>query len=206
MKVKLNNVRLAFAKLFEPKAVGQGKDLYYSAAFPIEPGSDNHKLLESTIEQAAREKWGAKGPGIIQTLRDNGDAAYQLKPLKDRDGQVYGGFEGMYSLNASLNAKRGKPLVLDKYPDPVNPKTNERTGRLEPRVILDPAEGKPYAGCYVNATVDIWCQDNSNGRRLNCQLMVVQYWGDGDAFGGGARPSADDFDEIADGADAGALA
>jgi hypothetical protein len=77
-------------------------------------------------------------------------------------------------------------------------------GKVRPSVFdgqrqeLTEADGKPYSGCYVNASLEIWAQDNSYGKRLNAQLRGVQFFRDGDAFAGGGQPAdADEFDDIA---------
>lgn len=186
MKVTLKNVRLAFPKLFEAKPVGQGKDQYFSAAFPIDPKSENHKALEAAIEAVAKEKWAAKAPGILATLREKGDIGYKHKPLKSGEGEVYDGFEGMFSVNASLNETKGRPLVVDR----------------DPSIVLQAKDGRPYAGCYVNGVIDVWAQDNAYGKKINVQLKGIQFVKDGDAFGSGGAATSDDFDTIADGADA----
>lgn len=185
MKVFLKEVRLAFPKLYEAQPVGKGDGKYYSTACPIAPGSANDKLLNDAIAAVAKEKWRDKADAILATLKEKGDIGYKHKPLKDSEGQVYDGFEDMYSLNASLNETKGRPLVLD-----------ERKNQLTAR------DGKPYAGCWANLSVDVWAQDNANGKRMNVQLKGVQFVRDGDAFGGGAPASPDDFDEITEGAGA----
>jgi hypothetical protein len=40
-----------------------------------------------------------------------------------------------------------------------------------------------YGGCYVNAILNLWFQDNDFGRRINASLEVVQFVGDGEPFG-----------------------
>jgi hypothetical protein len=40
-----------------------------------------------------------------------------------------------------------------------------------------------YGGCYVNAVLNIWAQNNQWGRRVNASLEVVQFVKDGDRFG-----------------------
>ncbi len=70
------------------------------------------------------------------------------------------------------------------------------------RTALIQADGRPYAGCYVNAVVDIWAQDNNFGKRINASLSGVQFLRDGDAFAGGGVAAPDDFDDISEGADA----
>ena len=67
----------------------------------------------------------------------------------------------------------------------------------------DEPSGRPYAGCYVNAVLEFWAQDNKFGKRVNATLMGVQFFRDGDAFSGGGAASDDDFDDVTSGADAG---
>lgn len=183
--IKLTNLRLAFPNLFEAKAINGEGEPRFSAAWPVEPGSANAKLLAQTVETVAKEKWGAKAAGILTELKNKGRVAYKESPLS-KDGEVYDGFEGMHSLNASNPAR--VPLI-DKDTTP-----------------LTAQDGKPYAGCYVDVSIDIWAQDNSWGKRINAKLRWVQFRADGDAFSGGSAPaSQDEFESIADGADADSL-
>lgn len=55
------------------------------------------------------------------------------------------------------------------------------------------SDGKLYAGCYVNTKIDIWTQDNQYGKRVNASLSGVQFFRDGDAFGGGRPAAPDEF-------------
>ena len=69
MKLKLNNVRLAFPVLFEAKTVnGEGKPAF-SASFLIDPADPQVKALNQAIEQVANEKWGAKAAAILKQMR-----------------------------------------------------------------------------------------------------------------------------------------
>lgn len=167
--VKLQNVRLAFPTLFKPEAIGNSETKYYSAAFPVEPGSANHEALEAAIEEAAKAKWAAKAPNILKNIREKGDIGYKHRALTDGEGNVYDGFQGMYSVNATRREDKGLPLVVNRDGTPLNQ-----------------SSGKPYGGCYVNATVEVWAQDNQYGKKLNVQLRGVQFVKDGEAFGGGA--------------------
>ena len=74
------------------------------------------------------------------------------------------------------------------------------------RSPLVEADGKPYAGCYVNAIVEFWAQDNQYGKRVNASLSGVQFVMDGDAFGGGRAAAADDFPDLGDAPAAGGAA
>lgn len=174
MKVKLANVRLAFPALFEPKTVNGEGDPAFSASFLMAPDHPAVAEIREAMETLGKEKWGAKWPAVKKELdaRDKG-------ALHDGDSKSsYGGFEG--NLFVSARSKT-RPLVIDRDKTPLV----ERDGRL-------------YAGCFVNATVDLWCQDNAYGKRINASLRGVQFARDGDAFGGGGVATADEFDELVD--------
>lgn len=98
--------------------------------------------------------------------------------IKDGDDAVYDGYEGCYSLKM---ANDRRPTVLNKDKSPLAKDDN----------VL-------YAGCFVNVIFDFWVQDNSYGKRLNSNLMGVQFVKDGDPFGAGNEDVTDDFDDIDD--------
>lgn len=172
MKVQLKNVRLSFPHLFAAQASEMGKPKY-SATFIFEPGSANEKVMLEAIEQVGKEKWGPKWPAVKKSLT----AGLKIC-LKDGDMKSqYAGFEGNMFVAAS-NVKR--PLVVDRDASP-----------------LTEADGKPYGGCYVNASIDIWAQDHAQyGQRINASLLGVQFVKDGESFGGGLSASTDDFEPL----------
>lgn len=96
--------------------------------------------------------------------------------LKDGDESDYDGYEGTWSLKAA-NARR--PTVIDRDKSPI-------------------VEGdeKLYAGCYVNAVIDLWLQNNKFGKRVNANLYGVQFVKDGEAFGAGPINVFDDFQDL----------
>lgn len=186
MKVKLSNVRLAFPALFEAKSVNGEGAPKYGACFIIEPNTTNVKSLDDAIVFVAKEKWKDKALQILSKLRADARVCFHKTPKTNSSGDIYDGFDGTYHVNSS-NAAR--PIVLDRDKTP-----------------LTAADGKPYGGCYVNCTLDLWAQDNQYGKRVNATLTGVQFYRDGDAFAGGVPGSPDDFDDITEGADAEALA
>jgi len=99
--------------------------------------------------------------------------------IKDGDEVEYDGYEGMWAVKASNN----------KRPTAVN---RDRTPLVEADEVL-------YAGCYVNAIIEPWGQNNKYGKRVNANLLGVQFVKDGEPFGdGGTSASTDDFDDIED--------
>ncbi|MGL9719957.1 DUF2815 family protein [Symbiopectobacterium sp.] len=181
MKVKLNNVRLAFPALFESKAVNSEGEPRFSAVFLLDARHPQLNEFRNTMKQAAKEKWGEKWEPLYNQLEKKLNLC-----LHDGDEKVqYEGFSGNYFISTSNKAR---PLVVDRD-----------------RSALTAADGKPYAGCYVNVTLDIWAMDNKFGKRINASLSGVQFLRDGDAFSGSGVASVDDFEPITEGADAEAL-
>lgn len=174
-KVRIENVRLAFPALWEPKAVNAGDKPSYSAAFLMPPDHPAVPEIEKAMKQAAKDKWGDKWEAVFTSL---------VKGLKvclhDGDAKAeYDGFRGHMYVSAS---SKSTPLVIDRN-----------------RNQLNERDGRPYAGCYVNVSLEIWAQDNNYGKRINAMLKGVQFVRDGDAFtGGGAPASPDDFDDLGD--------
>lgn len=181
--VKLQNVRIAFATLFEPRRVGSDdkSEPRYSAAFIIDPKSAAVDELDKAIKAVAIERWKDKGAAVLKKLNEEGKVCFKRAARTNEAGEPYAGFEGKFSLNAS---NKSRPLVIDRDKSP-----------------LTAADGKPYSGCYVNASIEVWAQDNNFGRRINATLRGVQFHADGDSFGGGAPASAEEFDDVSEGAD-----
>jgi hypothetical protein len=178
MKIKLQNVRLSFPHLFEAKAGDDGGEKKFSAGFLIDPSDKQIKMIEDAMVQVAKDKWGAKWETVYKAMKAGDKLA-----LHDGDAKAqYAGYEGMMFINANNPAR---PLILDRDKTP-----------------LTAEDGKPYGGCYVNVTLDLWAQDNKFGKRINAGLGGVQFVKDGDRFGGGTQGEESDFDELEDGADA----
>jgi hypothetical protein len=97
-----------------------------------------------------------------------------------RDGDQTGKDEeaGHWIVSASESTR---PVVVDRDRTPL---------AAEDDVI--------FPGCYVNATINLWAQDNQFGRRINANLHGVQFVKKGERLGGGrSRAAADEmFDEV----------
>ncbi len=172
MKLRVNNVRSAFPTLYVPKAFGDG-DPTFSILGIMTPDHPQIPEIEDIMEQLAKDKWGAKAAANLKEIKAR-DRAF----LHDGDTKSkYAGFEGNLFISAR---SKTRPFVCDQNRDE-----------------LTPADGKPYAGCYVNLLLDVYAQDNSYGTRLNANLRAVQFAGDGEPFSASAGSvSADEFDIV----------
>lgn len=180
-KLLIKNVRMAFPSIYEPEAFGDG-DPAYGAKFIIPQSHPQLAEIRKAVVAAGAEKWSEKAPGILALLKDDKKVAWVEGPYRNKNGDIYDGFEGMYHLSTRNGGKT-----------PVKPSAFDQQNRA-----VTQADGVVYSGCYVDASVEFYAQDNSYGRRINCSLRGVRKAGDGDSFGGGNAASADDFGAPAD--------
>ena len=96
--------------------------------------------------------------------------------MKDGDDITYRGYAGNYALKAG---NYDKPSVVGRDKSP-----------------LDPSE--LYPGCVVNAVIDLWCQDNKYGQRVNANVFAIQFVKHGEALASvNAKTNAlDDLDDL----------
>lgn len=168
-KIKLENVRLSFPSLFK-KATFNGEETKYEATFLI-PKSDikTKELIDEKINSVIKEA-KIKVPNDKLCIKDGDDI------FENNDN--YEGYKDHWSFKASTN-KRPTVLNSDKS-------------------LLTEEDNKIYGGCYVNAIVDIWPQNNSYGKRINSNLYGVQFVKDGETFGSGDIDVTEEFDDLDD--------
>lgn len=173
MIISLKKVRLSFADIFEAKPFKAGDEPRFRATFLIEKNDPHILLIENAIQKIATEVWKEKAKVIVATIRTNPNKFC----FQDGDTKTYDGYAGMMALTAS---SKKKPLVLDRDKTP-----------------LTQADGRPYSGCYVNASLDLFTYNNT-GNGISAQLRGVQFFKDGDAFGGGTPVDVNEFENIDD--------
>lgn len=173
-RLMLKGVRLAFPNLFEPATVNGEGDPKYGATFILPADHPQLGEIRAKMIAVAKDKWGAKAAEIFKMIE-------KADKLALRDGDTkpnYDGFPGNLFVSTSAQ-QSARPTVIDANKSP-----------------LTPRDGKPYAGCYVNASLDFWAQDNKYGKRINAQLRGVQFVRDGEAFAAGRPADADEFDSV----------
>jgi len=170
-QIKLRNVRLSYPAIFTAKAFEEGQKAKYNCQLIL--GKDTHapiiKALQAKIDEAAKSFFGKTVPTLKGVcLRDGSEKG-------DKDG--YG--EDVMFVSASSERR---PQVVDR----------------DPSIPLVEADGKPYAGCYVNAMISLWVQDNKFGKRVNANILAVQFLKDGEPFGESITNATEAFENEAD--------
>lgn len=128
-----------------------------------EPRFSANFLLDKTKDAAQIKKIGDAIRALEATKFKGKKLPADKVCLRDGDEKEYDGYENQMFLSA---ANKKRPTVIDR----------DKTTLVE-------EDGKPYAGCYVNAVVRLWAQDNQFGKRINASLEVIQFVKDGEAFG-----------------------
>jgi hypothetical protein len=145
--------------------------------------------INAAIEEIAKAKWEKKWKQVL----DANEGVSNKTCWLDGKKKAYEGYQGHWALTCIRKESAGRPGVFD----------TDKTPIYQPNGTLYEGKGfRVYAGSYVNAHVNFWAQDNSNGQAIRCELIALQRNRDGDAFSGGMAVDADQFDEITEGADA----
>lgn len=183
-RIMLKNVRLAFAQgLFNPSTIpGSGADAKPKFNCGLILAADHPQLAEikKVMQQVAKDKWKDKAVEVYKALEKGDKLALHDGDLKP----TYDGYPGNFYMSPSA-AENARPTTLagDKR------NVTEKDGVL-------------YSGCYVNASIEIWAQDNIYGKRINAQLRGVQFLRDGDSFSAGRPADSDEFEAVTEGATA----
>lgn len=173
MRIMLADVRLAFPNLWKMSAPRGGGEPAFSASFILPKNHKDLAKLKAALKQVAKEKWAAKADAIYKAL-EAGDK------LCLHDGDMKSDYDG-YAGNLFVSSRT---------------KTRPTTFNGQREEVTE-ADGVLYSGCYVNASLELWAQENDFGKRINAQLRGVQFFKKGDAFAGGGTPAAaDEFDDI----------
>ena len=167
-EIALRDVRISYPHLFEPFSYQGEGKAKYSAKFLI---PKTNTALVKQVADAMKEL-------AANTYKDK-----KLPPADKlclRDGDQTGRDEdaGYWVLSASDDAR---PVVVDQKRNPLTKEDD----------VIQP-------GFWVNAKVRLWAQDNKYGKRINANLLGVQFVKEGERLGSGrTRQSADEmFDSV----------
>jgi hypothetical protein len=180
--ILIKNVRLSYPHLFQKWGKNASDKKKYSASF----------IIDKKTHAAEIKILGAHINSIMTEAFKGSRIASDKLCLRDGDTLGKDDLIGKWVLKTSE----------DKAPDVIN--------RDKSRINED--DDIVYAGCYVNALFRPWVQNNDFGKRINANLLAVQFVKDGERFSGIERPDTDeafgdisgDFDDEPAGASAGA--
>lgn len=174
--VLLTEVRLRVAFLAQPYVSknDDGKDkASYSVVALIEPNSPAHQAIRQANREVAQAAWGAQWEAVMQQLAAQDRLCLHDGATKATDPS----YQGKLFVSAS-SSRKPRTLVTRGG---VNVEISEK----------DPMF--PYAGCWANVLVNPWAQGpdgkpNKFGKRVNAEILAVQFLRHDEAFGRAAAP------------------
>ena len=165
----LKNVRLSFPSLYKSGSYAGSETGKYEATFLL-PKDDVAQVKALNALVAESKKANSK-------MKFGADKIF----VKDGD-DVSETTEGYWVITTGKRTTSGRPVLLDRNANPVAEEDNLF-----------------YAGCFVNAKIGAWVQDNNYGKRINGNFSVIQFVKDGEALGGGGMDSStDEFEDMGD--------
>ena len=162
-------VKLTNVRLAFPNLFQPDQYGRYGATFILPHDSASYKAMKSALKAVAEADLKGKMPSPSNLC------------LKDSTEKAdYAGFEEGTSYVAASRKEGFKPnQIINRDKTPCE------------------SESVMYPGCYVNAVVNVWAQDNNYGRKLNAELVGVQFFKDGERLGRGSTSiDEDDFDAL----------
>lgn len=158
----------------DPTKPNYGTHLLFTETHPA------YALVKAAQRKAAVAFWGEEADAVMAQLANKDRLALHNGSLSKPGNDAY---KGMFYVSANSGKKRFTIVDADRTP-------------------LVESSGRPYSGCYVNAIIQIWCQQNKFGRGVNAQICGVQFLKHGDAFGGGRIAAPEEFSVQASSTDA----
>ena len=190
--IYLSNVRLSFPHIVEPQRTMNeqtGKEkISYNSEFIMPMDHVGLQQFLKAYAALALDKWKDNANavmGMIQNERRLRCFGRGEEKVNKKTFQPYDGYAG----NAYITVGRDTPpqlIAADGNPvDAANTMAFQATARTL------------YGGCYVNAAIKPWLQDNQYGRGVRCDFVAIQFAGNGEPFGAGATDVSGIFGAVA---------
>jgi hypothetical protein len=186
--IYLSNVRLSFPHLVEAHSATENGVKKYSADFIMSPDHPGFAQFMAHYTKLATDKWAEHAQNVMGLI--NGDRKLRCygggnEKIDKKTFQPYSGYAGMVYIGANRDVMPQMVQDDGKPVDPANMMANQVIAR------------KLYGGCFVNAAIKPWIQDNKHGRGIRCELVAIQFYADGEAFGEGAVDVSSMFGAVA---------
>jgi len=167
--VRIDNVRASYPHIDKPWAKNEDDRPKFSIT-GLAPKETHDAAKALLVEQI----------NALLTSSKIGKLAGEHKFLRNGDDSGKDEAEGMWVIKASENPDR-RPSVR-----------NQRGNILAPDEIAEAI----YPGCFVNILIRPWAQNNKHGKKINANLIGVQFAGNGERFGEAPIDDEDVWDEI----------
>lgn len=149
----LNNVRASFPALFEKPKIGEDIAKKYSVTLMLDPKSNKEQL-------------GKLQKYIEELISEEFDEPQGVVPCL-RKGNAKGNRPEQDGYRVMTASNPNRPYVF-------------AAGTKVP--VTSQSESGIYPGCYVDAKIQLWAQNNKWGSRINAQLISIRFAADGESL------------------------
>lgn len=172
-KITIKEARLSYEHVFAPWAKKPTEPKKYSGRFLLH--EDTHAAEIESLNNF-----------FIDLQREYFKGKIKASDLCFRNGDLEGKeeMENCWYIAAS-ERETNPPKVIDRD-----------------KSSLKRSDDKVYSGAYVNVMIKPWKQSNDHGKKINANLLVVQYFKKGEKFGAATGATQQDIDEGFDEIDA----
>lgn len=167
--ILIKGVRASYLHVFEPWAKDNGPNKKFSGRFILDGEDFEEEIKELRAWLVAKQKEVFKSK-----IKADG--------LFFRDGDLMGKeeYEGTWYIAASEKPENPPALLRpDKKP-------------------CKASDDLIYSGAIVNVIIKPWIQDNTHGKKINANLLVVQHKEHGEKFGSGGGGASTDTEGLDD--------
>ena len=196
--IYISNAVCSFPNIAEPqrqKDEAGNTRVAYNMDVLVNPDDPALKLFMRRLGDMALVEWKENAQAAMSMIQaDRKQRCYGAGEEKKKATtfQVYEGYAGKVYISASLThvvnpqgviikGKDRKPQMVDAQGNPID---------SENSMVWMPLARKIYGGCKVNVAVKPWVQKNAKGNGFRCDLVAVQFAGDGKPFGEGSSDIA----------------
>ena len=190
--IYISNARLSFPNLIEPQKrvdATTGKErISYNCELILPPNDQGFAAFMKRYGELALEKWKEHAQAVMQMIQNDRKLrcyGQGEEKVNQKTFQPYNGYPGHVFITVG---NQNAPQMIQADGKPVDP-ANTMAYQSQAR--------KLYGGCYVNAAVKPWLQENKHGRGIRCDLIAIQFLRDGESFGAGVTDASDMFGTVA---------
>ena len=165
--ILIRNVRLSYPHLFKAWSKNPEKDkAKFSGRFLL--GKKTH-----TAEIKALKQY------LAEMMQEHFKGKIPLDKLFMRDG-----------------AGTAKPEQEDSWYIAASEDRKPEVIHRDPKIKIAEEDDIVYAGCFVNVLIRPWVQSNVHGKRINANLLAVQFVKEGERFGAERPDTGEAFGDI----------
>lgn len=189
--ILVSKARLSFPHLTEPQrqvieTTGKERVSYNCELLMLQDHPAFVKFMQ-VYANMALEKWKEHAQAtmnMIQNERKLRCFGRGEEKVNKKTFQPYEGYAGMVYITTGRDTP---PQIIQADGTPIDPNNTMAYQQLT---------RKMYGGCWVNAAIKPWLQENKYGRGVRCDLVAIQFAADDKAFGEGAVDASNLFGAV----------